>query len=246
MRGRPCHRKSSRSGTLVEPCGKGSERLDPVCRCRCCWYCFCFWPLLLLSQGLLLLLPVFSLSRAHLFIPLSVAASLSSSTSSSSSLFLSFCPFSASANDSRLFIPRLCIARERASERGRFCVYSLLPVSPPLLCSIPTMPRPSALFARSNQRPGNINGEALCSRTPFRDAPSMRKAIPRLHHLSTPDRSLQIYICNDLSIKALMRKLLQIKYNTAFTYRRHKCTEVYKTYTKNIDLFKNVCMCFTK
>lgn len=78
----------------------------------------------------LLLLPVLSLSRASLFIPFSVAASLSSSTS----LFLSFCPFSASANDSHLFIPRLCIAREQArallrllttAVPCRFCVRSL-------------------------------------------------------------------------------------------------------------------------
>ena len=49
--------------------------------------------------------------RSDLRLLLSVTASLSFATSS---LFLSFCPFSASANDSRLFIPRLCIARERA------------------------------------------------------------------------------------------------------------------------------------
>lgn len=65
-----------------------------------------------LSTGFALSSPPLSpLPPLDLFIPFSVASSLSSSTSS---LFLSFCPFSASANDSRLFISRLYIARGRA------------------------------------------------------------------------------------------------------------------------------------
>lgn len=98
---------------------QGSPRAGA--RCRCCR--------LSRPSSSLFLFPLppratlSSLPTPGLFIPFSVASSLSSSTSS---LFLSFCPFSASANDSRLFISRLCIARGRARVLS-FSVYSLLP-----------------------------------------------------------------------------------------------------------------------
>lgn len=84
-----------------------------------------------------------------LFIPFSVAGSLSSSTSS---LFLSFCPFSASANDSRLFIPRLCIAPDLSEGAFAFtrllpscrCVLSLL--LPSILSFDPFFPSSQCLF----------------------------------------------------------------------------------------------------
>lgn len=106
------HRESSRSGRWSS---KATRDLSWA-HCRCCR---------LFSLSLFLpLFPSYSFfpsALPGLFIPFSVAGSLSSSTSSSSSSsFLSFCPFSASANDSRLFIPRLCIAR--GTERGCFCV----------------------------------------------------------------------------------------------------------------------------
>lgn len=100
MRGRSYTAKVVDRDVVGRPCGKKESTVEPLLaasgRCYCSSSYFC-----LSSRS----------PRPGLFIPLSVTASLSFATSS---LFLSFCPFSASANDSRLFIPRLCIARERA------------------------------------------------------------------------------------------------------------------------------------
>lgn len=100
MRGRSYTAKVVDRDVVGRPSGKKESTVEPLLaasgRCYCSSSYFC-----LSSRS----------PRPGLFIPLSVTASLSFATSS---LFLSFCPFSASANDSRLFIPRLCIARERA------------------------------------------------------------------------------------------------------------------------------------
>lgn len=146
-----------------------------------------------------------ALLRPGLFIPLSVTASLSSATSS---LFLSFCPFSASANDSRLFIPRLCIARERARALLRLLATAVLSAASVFLRQYTLILYPFALapfvvrysfsFASSlslclylKPWPTRVLAKTSTARHfahEHREMRSMREAIPRLHHLSTRHR----------------------------------------------------------
>lgn len=103
------YRESSRSGRWSS---KATRDLRAGTNCRCCRVSS-------LSPSHSFFAPRARLLPRLIYSFLRRCGSLSFSTSS---LFLSFCPFSASANDSRLFIPRLCIAP--GTERGCFCVYS--------------------------------------------------------------------------------------------------------------------------
>lgn len=185
MRGRSYTAKVVDRDVVGRPSGKKESTVEPLLaasgRCYCSSSYFC-----LSSRS----------PRPGLFIPLSVTASLSFATSS---LFLSFCPFSASANDSRLFIPRLCIARERARALLRLLTTAVPSAASVLLrryfASLPF--RSLLLSFVSFSLPLSLNcGQACASETStarhfaheHREMRSMREAIPRLHHLSTRDR----------------------------------------------------------
>jgi len=109
------YRESSRSGRWSSKATRDSRAGGPCCRLSS----------LFLSPSFLRIRP-----PTYLFLSPSLAPFLPRLLL----YFCSFCPFSASANDSRLFISRLCIARDRARVLLRLLATAELPL--PLLPSI--------------------------------------------------------------------------------------------------------------